>query len=90
MKEHVSILISGKVQGVFFRAFAKEKADELGVMGFVRNQPDGCVYLEAEGEKASLQELETWCRRGSPRAHVESIEVMTGELKGFSGFVVRK
>jgi acylphosphatase len=86
MKQHVSILISGKVQGVFFRASAKQKADELGVSGFVQNQPDGSVYIEAEGDTEKLGALETWCRNGPRSAQVEVVEVMQGELQHFSQF----
>lgn len=88
MREHISILVSGKVQGVFFRALAKEKADELGVAGFVRNQPDGSVYLEAEGDKEQLDRLKTWCHAGPGRAQVISVEINVGELKNFSEFSI--
>ncbi|HNU41845.1 MAG TPA: acylphosphatase, partial [Cyclobacteriaceae bacterium] len=45
---HINILVTGTVQGVYYRASTKQKADELGIKGFVRNQPDGSVYIEAE------------------------------------------
>jgi acylphosphatase len=53
MKKHFNIRISGRVQGVFFRASTKAKAEELGISGFVQNEPDGSVYIEAEGEEAT-------------------------------------
>lgn len=81
-------MISGKVQGVFFRASAKEKADELGIMGFVKNQPDGRVYIEAEGNNEQLHDLKTWCSHGPARAQVESVEIKEGELQHFSQFSV--
>ncbi len=87
---HVSILISGYVQGVFFRASAKAKADELGIVGFVRNQTDGSVYIEAEGEDLDLQNFERWCKQGPPRSQVDQIEIKEGELKRFSDFVVQR
>ncbi|MBA4053516.1 MAG: acylphosphatase [Marivirga sp.] len=86
MKEHISILISGKVQGVFFRASAKEKADELGIVGFVTNQPNGSVYIEAEGNKEQLNDLKTWCQTGPRRAQVDSVEIKEGELQHFLQF----
>jgi len=50
MKKHVNITVKGRVQGVGFRYSAMEAAEELGIKGFVRNMPDGSVYIEAEGE----------------------------------------
>lgn len=52
--KHYNITVSGKVQGVFYRASTKEKAEQLGIKGFVRNQSDGTVYIEAEGEVSQL------------------------------------
>jgi acylphosphatase len=88
VKEHISILISGKVQGVFFRASAKEEADELGIVGFVKNQPDGSVYIEAEGNSQQLHDFKTWCKHGPGRAEVESLEIKEGELQHFSQFSI--
>lgn len=88
MTKHISILISGKVQGVFFRASAKDKADELGLKGFVRNQPDGQVYIEAEGDHERLFLLESWCKQGPRRAHVERVEIKEGDLQHFTVFSI--
>ncbi|HEY5918996.1 MAG TPA: acylphosphatase, partial [Chryseolinea sp.] len=60
MKRHISILVSGRVQGVFYRASAKTKADELGITGFVQNLPDGEVYMEAEGPDEKLDLFKAW------------------------------
>ncbi|HOX81391.1 MAG TPA: acylphosphatase [Chryseolinea sp.] len=89
MIKHVSITVKGKVQGVFFRAATKEKADELGINGFVRNQPDQSVYIEAEGEDALLDELILWCKHGPPLAHVESSDSDEGPIKGFNEFLIQ-
>lgn len=86
MKRHVSILVSGRVQGVFYRASAKAKADELGVKGFVQNMPDGKVYIEVEGAQEKLDMFKTWCSKGPPRAQVEQVEIKEGELKNFMSF----
>ena len=90
MNKHFSIRISGKVQGVFFRALTKEKADELGVKGFVRNEPDGCVYIEAEADEITLRQFMEWCRQGPPRASVEKMDVTEGERKDFARFELRR
>ena len=88
MKRHLSILVSGRVQGVFYRASAKAKADELGIVGFVQNLPDGKVYIEAEGADEKLDRFKTWCSEGPPRAQVEQVEIKEGELKNYTSFGV--
>jgi len=86
VKKLFKITVSGRVQGVFFRDTARQAAQGLGITGFVRNQPDGTVYIEAEGEEKSLKELVRWCRRGPKWAQVESVEVEEGEPAGYTGF----
>ncbi len=86
--KHVSIRVYGKVQGVFFRASAKTRADELEVMGIVRNEPDGSVYIEAEGSEEALREFAGWCGRGPEFARVERCVVRDGELKNYRRFEI--
>jgi len=90
MNKHFSIRIGGKVQGVFFRASAREKAEELDVKGFVRNEPDGDVYIEAEADEYTLQQFTEWCRQGPPRARVEKVDIKEGPLTGFEVFEMRR
>jgi acylphosphatase len=90
MKKYLTIKISGVVQGVFFRASTKEKADSLGIAGIVRNEPDGSVLVEAEGEEKDLQSFVNWCRHGPPRAKVQNTEVREGGLKNFAGFIIER
>ncbi|MFO8034540.1 MAG: acylphosphatase [Candidatus Bipolaricaulota bacterium] len=86
----IYVLIYGYVQGVFFRASARDKALNLGLTGYVRNLPDGSVELEAEGEDDSLRELISWCHHGPPAARVERVEVSWGEATGrWREFAVR-
>ncbi|MBB6613126.1 acylphosphatase [Pontibacter sp. Tf4] len=82
--KRVSMKVYGKVQGVFFRASTQEKAQELGLTGFVQNEPDGTVYLEAEGDPETIAKLEAWAHRGPERAKVEKVVVK--ELDGLAGF----
>ena len=89
MIKHVNIIVNGRVQGVFFRASTKENADALGVKGFVRNERDGSVYVEAEGEEENLNLFIAWCKTGPARSSVEKIDVISGELKGFTKFEVK-
>lgn len=90
MKKHFAIRISGVVQGVFFRASTKAKADELDITGIVKNERDGSVYVEAEGEEKNLEAFIRWCRKGPARASVEKCEITEGALKEFKGFTVER
>ena len=90
MALHVNISVKGKVQGVFFRAYTKKKAEELGLNGFVKNCQDGSVYIEAEGEKNVLEEFINWCYKGSPGSKVESVESSQSKLAHFSFFKIEK
>ncbi len=82
------IKVAGKVQGVWFRDSTLKKAQELGVAGFVKNQADGSVYIEAEGMKNALKEFVKWCHEGPPFAKVESVEVENLELTHFEKFKI--
>jgi acylphosphatase len=90
MKKHFTIKISGLVQGVFFRASTKENADRLGINGFVRNEPDTSVYIEAEGEEEALNEFIKWCHHGPPRADVERCDALEGSIKNLNRFVIER
>jgi acylphosphatase len=88
--KHFKIIVSGKVHGVFYRASAKEKADELGIKGFVRNERNGNVYIEAEAEEDMLYKFIKWCNMGPVRARVNRIEAIPGEVVGFSSFEIQR
>ena len=83
---HFNIRLFGRVQGVFFRYSAKDKAEELNVKGWARNESDGTVYIEAEGEEEALKNFIKWCRQGSSPAQVEKVEIQEGPMKNFSVF----
>ena len=82
-------VVSGQVQGVFFRASAETAARRLGLTGWVRNLHDGCVELLACGEAAPLKELEQWLWQGPPRARVERVEAQQAGAQSFADFSVR-
>lgn len=88
--KHLNIKIIGKVQGVYYRASTKQKADELRVRGFVRNQPDGSVYIEAEASNEVLQKFMDWCWQGPERAQVQQVETSEAPLQNFTEFEVRR
>jgi acylphosphatase len=86
MKKHLNILVKGKVQGVWYRKSTKDKADELGLFGLVKNMPDGSVYIEAEGNDAPLKSLVEWCNSGPELSRVDNVSVEETTLKHFSSF----
>jgi acylphosphatase len=88
--KHYKITVSGKVQGVFYRAFTQKEAERLQLNGFVRNEPNGDVYIEAEGEENALHKLVDWCKTGSPKAVVKRVIITEGALKQFSGFRIER
>ena len=71
----VRMRISGRVQGVFFRAYTRDEARRLGLKGWVRNLPDGRVEVLAQGNSEQLGSLESFCRKGPPHARVQDVEV---------------
>jgi acylphosphatase len=85
---HRTIRVYGRVQGVAFRVSARREAARLGLVGFARNQSDGSVAIEVEGDEAALAAFVAWCRVGPPAARVERVEVEAGEPKGQTGFSV--
>lgn len=88
MIKHYNIKVYGRVQGVFFRASSKTKADEMGIRGFVRNERDETVYIEAEGEEENLKKFIDWCGQGPKYAIVERRETNEAEVKDFKTFMV--
>lgn len=84
------VVISGTVQGVFFRASTRDEARRVGVRGWVRNLDDGRVEAVFEGEKSAVQHLVAWCHRGPPAASVEHVAVSWEEATGKEGlFTIR-
>ncbi|MFO8026751.1 MAG: acylphosphatase [Opitutales bacterium] len=89
MKSHIEGKIRGKVQGVCFRDATCDFARSIGIDGFVRNEPDGTVYIEAEGEESQLEALREWLREGPSAAQVEEVDLGRAELKDYEGFNVQ-
>jgi acylphosphatase len=82
------VVVHGRVQGVFFRDTARERARAHGVAGWVRNRPDGALEAVFEGSPDDVERLVRFCRTGPPRAAVERVEVSEEEPEGLSGFEV--
>ena len=88
--KHLAIHVTGTVQGVFYRASTVEKARALGLKGFVQNERDGSVYIEAEGDDGALQSLLEWCRQGPPHAQVSDVISTEGPVQNFVDFRQRR
>ena len=88
--KHLDITVTGRVQGVYFRASTRDEAVALGIHGFVRNQGDGSVYLEVEGSELALGKLLEWLENGPPAARVDRVESVAGDLKYFTGFEISR
>jgi len=90
MRKRVHVIISGRVQGVWFRANTKDKAEQLGINGWVRNTLDGKVEALFEGEEVALKEMIEWCRHGPPLAEVQDVKIEWKEPKNdIRGFSIR-
>lgn len=81
--------MSGRVQGVSFRWYTEQRARELGVNGWVRNEPDGSVALHAEGDDQAVDALVEWCRTGPALARVRNVAVREATLTGATTFETR-
>jgi acylphosphatase len=86
-RERAHVYVSGQVQGVFFRESARERAERLGLAGWVKNLPDGRVEALFEGEPEKVREMIRWCEEGPPHATVEEVdaefEAPEEDLRGF-------
>jgi len=90
MKIRAHIIVSGKVQGVFYRAETASKAKRLNITGWIRNLPDGRVEAVFEGESTEVEKMLAFCSRGPANAYVVSMDVRRQEWKGeFENFTVR-
>ncbi|WP_328459725.1 acylphosphatase [Actinoplanes sp. NBC_00393] len=83
------VLVSGTVQGVFFRDTCRRVAGQQGVTGWVRNLPDGRVEAAFEGDPEAVERLVTWCRTGPPDAHVTAVSVHDEPLADATHFEIR-
>ncbi len=82
-------MVSGRVQGVFFRDTCRRRATAAGVAGWVQNRADGRVEALFEGAPAAVEALVAWCREGPPHAAVEGVEICEVDLSGVEGFRLR-
>ena len=88
-KRRVHVWITGRVQGVFFRAYTRDAAQLIGVTGWVRNLPDGRVEAVFEGVSDKVERMIEWCREGSPMSRIERVELLEEVYIGdFDGLAI--
>jgi acylphosphatase len=87
--KRANVVVRGAVQGVFFRAETRNRAQSLGLGGWVRNAPDGTVEAVFEGDDERVDSMVDWCRRGPAGAAVADVDVSWSEPQGEAGFAIR-
>jgi acylphosphatase len=90
MSATISIQVTGKVQGVFFRQSTKEEAVRLGITGCVKNNQDGSVRIIATGTPSQLAALEAWSKKGPSRARVDSVIISSLPFQPFITFTIER
>jgi acylphosphatase len=85
----VDVVVTGRVQGVSFRAYTQDEARHHGVTGWVRNEPDGSVTAHFEGAARSVDAMVAWCRQGPRSADVDHVDVRQVQPTGATGFDIR-
>jgi acylphosphatase len=89
MVKLVMLKVFGRVQGVGFRFYTQKEALRLKINGFVRNMPDGSVYIEAEGEETDLESFVRWCEKGPDWARVDKVQKQYTNKLAYKGFQIR-
>jgi acylphosphatase len=89
MSKAVTVRVTGRVQGVSFRWYARQEAERLGVHGWVRNEPDGSVAGHLEGDEDRVDAMVEWCRRGPSSAAVRDVAVSEARALGAEAFDIR-
>jgi acylphosphatase len=87
-KAHYNILVKGKVQGVWFRKHTKDQADSLGIKGYVKNDENGNVYVEAEGTTDAIDSFIETLKKGSPLSKVSEVIFDIDSSKGYKEFKI--
>ena len=88
VQKRISLLITGKVQGVGYRYSVKLKAESMAIRGYVRNQLDGSVFVTVQGENTAVENFVKWCYKGPSAAFVSGVEIIPGSIEDFSEFKI--
>lgn len=92
MSRQLHILVQGRVQGVYFRAFTRREAEKYGLTGWVRNLPNGDVEMLLQGNDAALEKMQQWCWEGSPHSDVHQVIIQEDSKpfpESFNNFQIR-
>lgn len=89
MKVSIHVVIYGRVQGVFYRVSTKQKAEQLGLTGWVKNTHDGCVEAVFEGDENIVHEMIRWCHIGPSSSKVNNVIVDKKTLENFDDFTIK-
>jgi acylphosphatase len=81
-KISAQVIVQGRVQGVYFRAYTRDQARQRGLTGWVMNRRDGSVEAFFEGNRSGVEDMVEWCRQGPPTAQVDQVEVKFGKFRG--------
>jgi len=82
--------INGRVQGVYFRKYTQKKARNLNLQGWVQNEADGSVNLEAFGDETDIEKLKAWLKKGPVLARVENADINTIPYEEYTDFIIQK
>ena len=88
VQKRISLVITGKVQGVGYRYYVKLKAESLAIRGYVMNQLDGSVFVTVQGENTAVENFVKWCYKGPSAALVRGVEKIPGTIEDFSEFKI--
>lgn len=89
MVKNLHLRIYGRVQGVSFRYYTLHQARLRNIRGYVKNEPDGSVFVEAEGDEEALSHFVQWCHEGPRWAIVENVEIHDGKVKDYNQFTIK-
>ncbi len=87
--KHVKIIVSGRVQGVGFRYQTYQEAINYGIHGFVKNQLDGTVLIEAEGDETNIDMFIEWCKHGPSLSRVDNLKIIELPFENIKNFVIK-
>jgi len=87
--QRIHVVIFGKVQGIYFRAYAQAEGNRLGVKGWVKNRADGAVEVAVEGESEKVEQMLAWLKQGSPGSQIAKVEVKEERPMGETQFNIR-
>ena len=90
MVQSNKVKVEGKVQGVYFRISAQQKAISLGINGYVQNESDGSVVLGLEGRVEAMKSMVSWCKKGPTLAHVNKMHIEDCQTQNYTTFEIRK